>query len=87
MEFFSNANCARHLLDNVGSVSRQISSVQLYFLNLFFIYLAASGSSCGTQDLCRVMCNISLQHAGVCASSVIALCWLSSSRVFGILVP
>ena len=40
MEFFSNANRACHPLNNVDSVSRQISSVQLYFFNLcLFIWL------------------------------------------------
>ena len=44
-----------------------MSPLSFLFLNLFiylFIYLAALGLSCGRQDLCCSMWDLSLQCAG-----------------------
>ena len=52
-------------------------------INLKKIYLAASGLSCGMQDLCGNIQDLSLQHSG---SQVVAL-RLSCPKARGILVP
>ena len=61
-----------------------------YFFKFIFIYLAASGLSCGTQDLhcsmqdCSLRCvDSSLWHTG----SVVAARRHSCPVAFGILVP
>ena len=58
-----------------------------HFKKFICIYLAASGLSCGMQDLCCVMCNLLLWHTVMTASSVAAVSGLSCSRACGILVP
>ena len=62
-------------------------TVFVFFFNFFkifiFIYLAASGLSCDTRDLCRGTRALLLW----CAGSVVAARGLSCPAAHGILVP